>query len=771
MTIGRRVHVVSRDFLLAQVREAGSVSRAELGRRTGMARVTVNGLVAELLAAGLLAETAEPVAEGPGRPARLLTLGPAAGCVVGAVVGSTGVRAAVADLTGAILVERDLALDTTDVTASLDAVAGLIRECVAAAGTERGRIWSAVAGFSAPVGTGTGALVASSVLPGWGGVVPAAELERRLGLRVTVRNDADLSLAGEVAHGAARGHRTVCYLRISTGIGCGLLLDGHVHHGATGAAGEIGHVQVDETGTLCRCGNRGCLETIASPREILAMLAATYGEPVTAEQVTELARHDATAERVLADAGRMIGRVVADLANTINPSLVVLDGPLIEPEGTIVAGVRESVRRYAQPEVADATQVRASALEGRAAILGAIAVAVDATPAARGSRAFAASPDGRTPGARERVVRRGMIVDLLRHRGTVGRSDIVKLTRLPRAAVLDLLGELEHDGTVEPAAPPPGERRAGRPSPRYRLAAPPGLLLGLALGADSTRAVLTDGSGTVLHQASDSVPIGMAGALHVRRAAELGRELLLAHGHDPGELRAAGLSVPAPVDPATGRFGRRGVLPMFAGFDPAGEVADVLGVPVKAENNADLAALAETRRGAGRGARDLLYLRADQYTGAGIIAGGRMHRGAIGYAGEVGHLNVREVGPFCVCGSRGCLSVYLNPAYFSALLDPRAGTTEADLLALAGAANRPVQRAIADAGRLIGRSVASLCNVLNPAIVVVGGAFAEAGPYVVDGVREALLRHCSPSATAGLTVVPTALGPDAELLGAVEILL
>ena len=85
----------------------------------------------------------------------------------------------------------------------------------------------------------------------------------------------------------------------------------------------------------------------------------------------------------------MIGRVVADLANTVNPSLVVLDGPLIEPDGTVVAGVRESVRRYAQPEVADATEVRASALDGRAAILGAIDAALSATPAARGSRASA----------------------------------------------------------------------------------------------------------------------------------------------------------------------------------------------------------------------------------------------------------------------------------------------------------------------------------------------------------------------------------------------
>ncbi|MFI5930783.1 ROK family protein [Actinoplanes sp. NPDC051494] len=771
---GRRVHVVSRDYLLSLVRETGGISRAGLGRRTGMARVTVNGLVTELITAGLLAEGAAGPATGPGRPARLLTLGPAAGCVVGAVVNGTGVRVAVADLTGTILVEHDRDLDHSSVAADLDAVADLIRGCVAEATSshEPGRIWSTVVGFSAPISTATGAIVASSVLPGWSNVVPAAELTRRLGHRVTVRNDADLSLIGEVAHGAAGGHQNVCYLRINTGIGCGLLLEGHVHHGATGAAGEIGHVQVDETGALCRCGNRGCLETIASPREILAVLATTYGETLTAEQVTGLARRDAAAERVLADAGRMIGRVVADLANSINPSLVVLDGPLIEPEGTIITGVRESLRRYAQPEVADATEVRAGALHGRAPIVGAVTAAVDATPAARGSRVFDTAPDEHaSPGRRERAVRRGMITDLLHTRGATERSDIVRLTRLPRAAVIELLAELAAAGTVETTAPPPTERRAGRPSPRYRLAAPPGLLLGLAISASGIRAVITDGGGTVRHDATTAVPIGLDGATHLRRAGEFGRDLILGAGHRLADLRAAAVSVPAPVDPATGRFGTRGVLPMFAGFNPSDEIAAVLGVPVTAENNADLAALAESRRS---GARDLLYLRADQYTGAGIIAAGRMHRGAIGYAGEVGHLNVREVGPFCVCGSRGCLSVYLSPAYFAALLDHGAAPahpTEADLLTLAAGHHRPVQRALADAGRLIGRSVASLCNVLNPAVVVVGGGFAAAGPFVVDGVRESLLRHCSPSATAGLTVIPSALGADAEVLGAIASLL
>jgi predicted NBD/HSP70 family sugar kinase len=341
--------------------------------------------------------------------------------------------------------------------------------------------------------------------------------------------------------------------------------------------------------------------------------------------------------------------------------------------------------------------------------------------------------------------------------------------------VIELLAELEHAGVVESCPPAPDERRAGRPSPRFRLAAAPGLLMGIALDADGFRVVVADGEGRTLHEGGTEIPLGLGGRPHLRIAGEFARDLLIANGHDLSELRDVAVAVPAPVNPVTGRFGDRGVLPMFAGFSPGDEVAAILGRPVRADNNADLAALAETRRGAAKGARDVLFLRADQYTGAGIIAGGRMHRGAIGYAGEVGHLNVREVGPFCVCGARGCLSVYLSPSYFAALLEHSGGPVrqpdEKHLLELAMNNHRPVQRALVDAGRLIGRSVASVCNVLNPAVVVVGGHFAGAGPFVVDGVREALLRHCSPSATAGLTVVPAALGEEAEVLGAIESLL
>ncbi|SDT64227.1 Sugar kinase of the NBD/HSP70 family, may contain an N-terminal HTH domain [Actinoplanes derwentensis] len=772
--------MVRRDLLLAAVREAGRISRAELGRRTGMARMTVTGLVTELLAAGLLAEQ-EAAADGgrAGRPARSLTLGPAAGGVVGALVTTDGVRVAAADLTGAVRAERH------DPDTGLDTLAALIAECEAEAG---GRTWATVAGFA---------------------TAPTADPQQYLGRRIIVRTVAELSLLGEVGYGVATGQSDVCYLRIGTGIDCGLLLGGVLHHGATGAAGQIGHVQMDEIGPFCRCGHRGCLETIASTPAVLAAVETPYGGAVagrpriTAARAVALARHDAAAERVLADAGRMIGRVVADLANTINPGLVVLDGPLVEPDGPIVTAVRETVQRYAQPEVAASTGILVGTLGSRAGLLGALFAGLRATPAGRGSRTLArsvvspvslASPEPApsapatsvaapmvaapmvavpvvtvSPGERERAVRREILVEALRESGPTARSDLVKATLLPRPAVYELLAGLVHDGIAERCAP--AETRAGRPSPYFRLATSSALRTGIEIGGSGVRVIVADGAGQVRYSGfMPSVLSGDARPL-MRAAAGFVLDLLREHGDRPGPDTRFAVSVPAPVHPVTGRFGERSVLPMFSGYSPGDDIAAVLGRPVQVINNGHLAALAETRRGAALGARDVLYLSADQYAGAGLITGGRLHPGAIGYAGEVGHLNVREVGPFCICGRRGCLTPFLSPAYFAALHDRLPGDgppTEERLLALAAAGDRPVQRALLDAGRLIGRTATPLVTVFNPAVVVVGGRFTEPGTFVVDGVRESLLRHCSPAAAAALTVVPATLGRDAEALGAIE---
>ncbi|WP_433360492.1 ROK family protein [Actinoplanes sp. CA-142083] len=306
---------------------------------------------------------------------------------------------------------------------------------------------------------------------------------------------------------------------------------------------------------------------------------------------------------------------------------------------------------------------------------------------------------------------------MLRNRGVLARSDIARLTKLPRAAVTELLAGLARDNVVEECPPPAGENRSGRPSPHFRLAVGDGLLAGLAIGADGIRAIVTDLAGVEKYRAFRPVELTLSARPDVRAGGELVRDLLAENGHALSSLKAAAISVPAPVHPVTGRFGPRGVLPMFADFSPAEEVAAVLGVPVNAGNN----------------------------------------------------LNVREVGPLCICGSRGCLATYLSPRYFL----PLGGgpPDEEQLLDLVTGGDRPAQRALLDAGRLIGRTIAPLCNALNPSIVVVGGRFIEAGSYVVDGIRESVQRHCAPAAAAAITVRPAALGADVELLGAVESLL
>ncbi len=189
-------------------------------------------------------------------------------------------------------------------------------------------------------------------------------------------NDANLGALAELNNGAARGASDLVYVKVASGVGAGIVLGGRLHRGATGIAGEIGHVQVGEDGQVCRCGNRGCLETIVSAPRIADLLDPAYDEPLSTARVLELdVAEDAGVRRVLSDAGRTIGRALADLCNSLNPELVVVGGSLGTSE-SLLAGVRASIDRYAQPDTAAAVRVAAAELGDHAEVTGAIALAV-----------------------------------------------------------------------------------------------------------------------------------------------------------------------------------------------------------------------------------------------------------------------------------------------------------------------------------------------------------------------------------------------------------
>jgi predicted NBD/HSP70 family sugar kinase/biotin operon repressor len=366
--------------IIDELRRRGSASRGEIAHALGLSRTTVTTVVTDLVACGLVVERQQP--DGPrrarGRPPALLHLDTTAGAALGVDFGHQHVRVAVADLAATVLIERCIELDLNDdAHAALDQAAALARELLDEVGIPIDRVVAAGMGLPGPVDPLTAMLRSSAILRGWAGLQAARELGRRLYIPVTVDNDANLGALAEAQLGAGRGREDVIYVKIASGIGAGLVLGGRLHHGVTGIAGEIGHVQVRRDGDLCRCGNRGCLETVASAGALLTALRPTYGAGLTVSGMLQLAADgDVGVQRVIKDAGRAVGRALADLCNSLNPDAIVVGGDLSGAGAPLLDGIRESIDRYAQPGAARAVEVMPGLLGARAPVLGALTLVI-----------------------------------------------------------------------------------------------------------------------------------------------------------------------------------------------------------------------------------------------------------------------------------------------------------------------------------------------------------------------------------------------------------
>jgi predicted NBD/HSP70 family sugar kinase len=370
----------------ALYRHPGS-SRVELARRTGLSRTTVSALVDELRRAGVVEEHVAADDERPrttGRPPILLSLVPGAACAVGLDFGHQHIRVAVCDLSGEPVVDDWSPAEVDHApTESLDLAQELVSAALRDAGVDQERLVGVGMGIAAPVDKRTGELRAEGILPGWHGIRPAAEMERRLGVRVQLANDANVGALGEKVFGAGRGVDDLVYVRLSAGIGAGLVVDGRLYQGAHGVAGEIGHVPIDDHGLICRCGNRGCLETIASPVAVASLLERSTGMPVSVPRLFELLRaEDRGATRAVSDAGDAVGRALAALVNLLNPELVLVGGDLAAAGAVVVDPIRAAIHRYSVAVAAAGVRVELGTLGDRAEVLGAAALILAQSPRA-----------------------------------------------------------------------------------------------------------------------------------------------------------------------------------------------------------------------------------------------------------------------------------------------------------------------------------------------------------------------------------------------------
>jgi predicted NBD/HSP70 family sugar kinase/biotin operon repressor len=363
----------------------GVTSRAHLARHTGLSRSTVSTIVAGLQAEGMVVDRDADgrAATGGGRPPALIALDPGAGFAIGIDFGKRHLAVALGDLSHALLAEewREMG-DDYHADEGIACAVELVERVVEESGADAGRVLGVGMGLPGPIHS-SGVVGSSAILPGWAGTHAAELMGERLGMEVWLRNDANLGALAESIWGAGRDVGGLVYLKLATGIGAGIVIDGRLFEGAGGTAGEIGHTSLDETGDICRCGSRGCLETYASGSAIATLLSRSLGEVLTPDDV--LARAvvgDPGCRRALADAGRHIGAAVADLCNLINPERIVVGGSMAVAGDVLLDPLREAVGLRAIPSAAEDVQIVLGELGDRAELLGAVALVLhEAGPA------------------------------------------------------------------------------------------------------------------------------------------------------------------------------------------------------------------------------------------------------------------------------------------------------------------------------------------------------------------------------------------------------
>jgi len=367
------LHRANLERVVRAVRLAGSLTQAEIARSTGLSAATVSNIVRELRDNGTVQVT--PTSSG-GRRARSVALSGDAGIVVGVDFGHSHLRVAVGNLAHQVLAEQSEPIDV-DASASqgFDRAEQLVARLVESTGIVPEKVLGVGLGVPGPIDVESGTLGSTAILPGWGGINPRQELSDRLGVPVQVDNDANLGALGELVWGGGRGVKDLAYIKVASGVGAGLVIDGRIYRGPGGTAGEIGHITLDESGPVCRCGNRGCLETFTAARYVLELLRGSHGDGLTVPKMVQLAREgDPGCRRVIGDVGRHIGMGVASLCNLLNPSRIVLGGDLAEAGELVLGPIRESVSRYAIPSAAHRLSVVPGALGARAEVLGALAL-------------------------------------------------------------------------------------------------------------------------------------------------------------------------------------------------------------------------------------------------------------------------------------------------------------------------------------------------------------------------------------------------------------
>jgi predicted NBD/HSP70 family sugar kinase len=354
--------------VLDMLARRGPTDRQALVSLLGVGRSTLSRAVGALLDAGMVVELDRP-STGRGRPRTLLAVNPRRASAVGFEFGLRHVRGAVVDAAHTVIDTDELPLpvdySTQDARSVVTAALGRFEELSA------GPVIGVGLAIPGPFDRVAGTLTRSSILPEWSGGRVAEQFGAWLDCPVFADNDSNLAAYGEMLWGTGEAVRSLIYLKLHSGIGGAIVMNGSVVRGERGTAGELGHLSYDPQGPLCRCGNRGCLEASAGIPAVLAQMSLGRSRPLTLARAAELVRGgDPRCTAAVDTAARKVGRALASLSNALDPGQILLGGALLQVGDRLLEAIRAGFTSSVLPAHRD-VPIRPGALGRYGSALGA----------------------------------------------------------------------------------------------------------------------------------------------------------------------------------------------------------------------------------------------------------------------------------------------------------------------------------------------------------------------------------------------------------------
>jgi len=377
----------ARSTIARMIADGGTVSRRDIVRSTGLARSTVEAHLNVLIGAGLVDEAEVGGLNTRGRPAQTFRISDRCGVVLIAAVGVDETVLAIASLSKQVI---DQCTVTTPVTVGPEALLSEIAEgfsaLLAKNGLDRTAALAVSVGLPGPVDAHLGYAVRPPLMPGWDGFSVCKMMATEFHCDVVVDNDANLMALGE-----ARIHEDeslpLLLVKIDNGVGAGFVSEsGLLLHGADGAAADIAHMRARSgSDVLCSCGNRGCLEAVASMAAIASKVTATSADTVQADEILErLKNGDPATVNCVREVANTLGQVIADLVNFCNPALIVLEGPLTRCTEDVLSQVRSVVYQQSQPLATRNLAIAHGRLGSESAVVGGMVNAIEQVLSPRG---------------------------------------------------------------------------------------------------------------------------------------------------------------------------------------------------------------------------------------------------------------------------------------------------------------------------------------------------------------------------------------------------